>query len=163
MPLLDLPLSELETYQGVNPKPADHGSYWERALDEMRATDARVELVPAEFQTPFAECFHLYFNGVRGARIHAKYLRPRASTAKHPAVLEFHGYSASSGDWTSKLPWVALGHSIAALDCRGQGGLSEDSGGVRGTTLNGHIVRGLLDHPDNLLFRHIFLDTAQFV
>ena len=35
------------------------------------------------------------------------------------------------------------------------------SGGVKGWTLNGHIVRGLDDDPKNLLYRAIFLDTAQ--
>jgi cephalosporin-C deacetylase len=119
-----------------------------------------VELVPAAFQTPFAECFHLHFTGVRGARLHAKYLRPRQRRGKGPALLEFHGYSNNSGDFASKLGWVGSGFSVAALDVRGQGGMSEDSGSVRGTTLQGHIVRGLLDEPDNLLFRHVFLDTA---
>jgi cephalosporin-C deacetylase len=51
------------------------------------------------------------------------------------------------------------------MDCRGQGGLSEDKGGVAGWTLRGHIVRGLDDAlagmPEKLLFRDIFLDTAQ--
>jgi len=47
------------------------------------------------------------------------------------------------------------------MEARGQGGLSEDVGGVKGTTLRGHIVRGLSDHPDKLLFRQIFLDAAQ--
>lgn len=47
------------------------------------------------------------------------------------------------------------------MDCRGQGGLSEDVGGVKGNTYKGQIIRGLDDLPDNLLFRHIFLDTAQ--
>ena len=50
---------------------------------------------------------------------------------------------------------------MAALDCRGQGGLSEDIGGVPGWTLNGHIVRGLDGPPENMLFRHIYLDCAQ--
>ena len=34
------------------------------------------------------------------------------------------------GDWQNKLSFVA-GFSVAALDCRGQGGLSEDIGGVK--------------------------------
>jgi cephalosporin-C deacetylase len=43
----------------------------------------------------------------------------------------------------------------------GQGGRSHDAGGVQGTTLRGHIVRGLDDpDPTRLLFRAIFLDTA---
>lgn len=162
MPLVfDLPLEELKTYQGRNPRPDDFDAFWERGLAEMRATDPGVQLVPAEFQTSFAECFHLYFTGVRGARVHAKLLQPKHGSALHPAVLMFHGYSGNSGDWSSKLGYVAQGFTVAALDVRGQGGLSEDVGGVKGSTLHGHIVRGLDDNPDNMLFRHIFLDTAR--
>ncbi|MED4609931.1 acetylxylan esterase, partial [Paenibacillus validus] len=161
MPLVDMPLAQLRTYEGRNPRPADFEAYWNQALEEMKAVDPQVELVPAEFQVPFAECFHLYFNGVRGARIHAKYVRPKQSEGPHPAVLHFHGYTGSSGDWTDKLAYAALGFSIASLDVRGQAGLSEDSGGVLGNTHHGHIIRGLNDpDPHNLLFRHIFLDTA---
>ena len=52
------------------------------------------------------------------------------------------------------------------MDCRGQGGRSEDVGGVTGNTLRGHIIRGLDEaikggDPSKLLFRQIFLDTAQ--
>ena len=161
MPLVDMPLDQLTSYTGRNPRPTDHGEYWERALKEMKGVDPRVQLVPHQIIAPYAECFDLYFTGVRGARIHAKYARPVKSAAKHPAVLLFHGYSMSSGDWSDKLKWAALGFSVAALDCRGQGGLSEDTGGVKGTTLRGQIIRGLDDTPDNLLFRHIFLDAAQ--
>lgn len=161
MPMLDMPLEKLRTYQGVNPRPADHDAYWERALAEMRSTEANVELKPAKFQTAFAECFHLYFTGVRGARVHAKYLRPKNPQGRRPAVVMFHGYSGSSGDWHDKLAYVAAGFCVAALDARGQGGLSEDAGGVKGNTLRGHIIRGLDDEPDKLAFRQIFLDTAQ--
>jgi cephalosporin-C deacetylase len=162
MPLMfDMPLEELKTYQGQNPRPADFDAFWERGLAEMQALDPQVELSPASFKVPFAQCFNLYFTGVGGARIHAKFLRPREAPAPHPAVLMFHGYSGSSGDWSEKLAYVALGYTVAALDCRGQGGLSEDKGGVVGNTLHGHIVRGLDDLPEKMLFRQIFLDTAQ--
>jgi cephalosporin-C deacetylase len=161
MPLVDMPLELLVKYEGKNPRPADFDSYWERALAEMKAIDPQVELIPSEFQVPFAECFDLYFTGVRGARIHAKYVRPKNVQRKHPAVVQFHGYSGNAGDWHDKLVYAALGFSIASMDCRGQGGKSEDTGGVKGNTHHGHIIRGLDDHPDNLLFRHIYLDTAQ--
>lgn len=164
MPLIDMPMEKLLAYQGVNPRPKDHDAYWARALKEMKGTDAKVELVKADFQTPFAECFDLYFTGVRGARVHAKYLRPKAgkkNAEKHPAIVQFHGYSGNCGEWHDKLAWVAAGYTIASMDCRGQGGSSEDTGGVKGNTLRGHIIRGLNDDPENLLFRHIFLDTAQ--
>jgi len=107
------------------------------------------------------ECFHLYFTGVHGARVHAKYMRP-AGKRGCPALLRFHGYSMHSGDWYSKLGWALSGFCVAALDCRGQGGLSEDVGSVRGNTHRGQIIRGL-DDPDakKLLMRDIFLDAAQ--
>ena len=162
MPLLfDMPLEELETYQGVNPKPDDFDAYWDAALAEMQALDPEVELAPADFQSAIADCFDLWFTGVGGARVHAKLLRPKQTGEPHPAVLMFHGYSGSAGYWVDKLGYVAQGYTVAALDCRGQGGLSEDVGGVKGWTLRGHIVRGLDDSPEKMLFRQIFLDTAQ--
>lgn len=161
MPIVDMPLEQLYAYQGSNPRPADHDAYWERAIAEMKAVDPQIEIVPSGFENPVADCFDLYFTGVRGARIHVKYARPKHAQGPHPAVLQFHGYSAHAGDWPEKLIYASLGYSVFAMDCRGQGGHSEDTGGVKGNTLRGHIIRGLDDHPDNLLFRHIFLDTAQ--
>ncbi len=161
MPVLDLPLEELKKYKGINPCPEDIDKFWDSALAEMKSVEPAVELIPSEFQVPFAECCHLYFTGVRGARIHAKYLRPKNSPGPHPAVVQFHGYSVSSGDWADKLSYVAAGFSVAAMDCRGQGGLSQDIGGVKGNTLHGHIIRGLDDCPENMLFRNVFLDAAQ--
>ncbi len=161
MPLIDMPLEALKAYRGSSPCPEDIETYWEAALEEMRAVDPQVELVKSDFQVPFADCFDLYFTGVRGARIHAKYLRPKNVSEPHPAILQFHGYSGHCGDWTEKLSYVANGYSVAAMDARGQGGKSEDVGGVIGNTLRGHIIRGLDDKPENLLFRHIYLDTAQ--
>ena len=166
MPLsFDMPLEELHSYQGSSPKPTDFDDFWQRSLAEMHTLDPQIELIPAAFQAPFANCFHLYFTGVGGARVHAKLLRPKHAPSPHPAILMFHGYSGNSGDWQDKLGYVAAGYTVAALDCRGQGGLSEDAGQVGGWTLRGHIVRGLADalvgQPEKLLFRQIFLDTAQ--
>jgi cephalosporin-C deacetylase len=160
MPIFDLPLEQLKSYEGRNPRPDDFDEYWARGLDEVAATDPRIELVPHPSPAGFAECFDLWYTGVGGARIHAQYMRPR-TVGPHPATLHFHGYGGSSGDWFDRLPWVAQGFAVAAMDVRGQGGLSEDTGGVSGTTWNGHIVRGIEDHPDKLLFRQVFLDTVQ--
>ncbi len=161
MPLVDMPLEQLRTYAGRNPRPADFDAYWDKALSEMHSLDAKVELVKAPFQTSFAECFDMYFTGVRGARIHAKLLRPKKLSGKAPAVCRFHGYTGNAGDWAGYLQYVAAGFVVAGMDCRGQGGSSEDVGGVRGNTHNGHIIRGLHDSAQKLLFRDIFLDTAQ--
>jgi cephalosporin-C deacetylase len=64
-----------------------------------------------------------------------------------------------------RLAFAAAGYTYVGLDCRGQGGHSEDVGGVTGPTVRGHIVRGLQDaldgRPEKLLYRQLFLDTAQ--
>lgn len=162
MPLtFDLPLEQLYTYQGRNPRPVDMDEFWDRSLADMNAVDPQVEIRPATFQTPFADCFDLFFTGVGGARVHAKLMHPKHAPQPHPALLIFHGYSGDAGDWMDKLGYPAMGFTVAALDCRGQGGLSEDRGSVPGTTFRGHIIRGIDGPPEQLLFRQIFLDTAQ--
>ncbi|RRJ95404.1 acetylxylan esterase [Opitutaceae bacterium TAV4] len=167
MPVIDKPLSELKTYRGINPRPSDFDAYWRTALKELDATDPDPKFVPTKAISPRgAEAYDLWFTGVGGARIHAKYLRPlrtpKKQNAPAPAILQFHGYSGNAGDWADKLSWVSQDFHLASLDCRGQGGSSEDKGGVQGNTLRGHIIRGLDDpDPQKLLFRSIFLDTAQ--
>jgi cephalosporin-C deacetylase len=162
MPLMfDMPLEQLKSYQGCNPKPADFDRFWDDGIAEVRGIDPEPELRAADFQTAVAECHELFFTSVAGARIHAKLLQPRRGPARQPAVLMFHGYAGHAGDWCDKLNYVALGYTVAAMDCRGQGGSSEDKGAVRGNTLKGHIIRGLDDAPEKLLYRQIFLDTVQ--
>jgi len=161
--LVDMPLEELKTFEGRNPCPKDMDSFWDKSLAEMKSIDPKIEMAPCATSSRAAEYFDLYFTGVGGARVHAKYLRPVGadSNSKIPAVVVFHGYGGNAGDWYNLLGWVSQGYSVAALDCRGQAGYSEDVGGVTGNTQNGHIIRGLADSPDKLLFKSVFLDCAQ--
>ncbi|MDR1892956.1 MAG: acetylxylan esterase [Oscillospiraceae bacterium] len=161
MPLVDMSPEKLKTYEGRSPRPGDFDAYWDQTLRELDETDPAPELIPAEFQTPETECFHLYFTGLGGARIHAKYLRPKCAKTSRPAVLTFHGYSGDSGDWQGKLAFVSAGFSVAALDVRGQGGLSEDNLQTPGGTMYGHVIKGLDGGRDKLFYRGVFADTAQ--
>ncbi len=157
----DLPLEQLRSYEGSSPRPDDFDVYWDRGIAEVAELGTDCELAPADIREPFARCENLWFHGVGGARVHAQLLRPTTQTRPGPALLIFHPYATSAGAWSEKLHWVAAGFSIAALDVRGQGGLSEDPIPVRGNTLRGHIVRGLDDGPDRLFYRSVFLDTLQ--
>ncbi len=162
MPLMfDMPLEQLKTYQGKNPKPADFDQFWNNGIREIKAIDPELAIAPSDFETPFANCSDMYFTSIGKARIHTKLLRPKHADHPHPAVLMFHGYAGNAGDWSDKLGYAALGFTVAAMDCRGQGGLSTDSGDVKGNTLKGHIIRGLDDAPEKMLYRQIFLDTVQ--
>lgn len=158
----DMSLAELKQYEGSSPKPDDFDLYWARALQELDAQPLDCELVPAGFVSPLADCYHLYFTGVGGARIHAKFVKPKIINDKGSGMAMFHGYSCDSGDWADKVNYAAHGITVLAMDCRGQGGLSEDNLTVQGTTIRGHIIRGIDDpNPDKLYFRNVFLDTVQ--
>jgi cephalosporin-C deacetylase len=158
--MFEMPFDELARYQGISPRPDDFDDFWSAALAEVDEADPQVEILRNSYQTPFAECFDLNFTGVGAARIHSLYIRPFQPSEPHPAVVMFHGYTGSAGDWTDKLGYAAAGLSVFAMDCRGQGGLSMDTSVVKGNTQHGHIIRGLEDEPRNLLYRQIFLDTV---
>ena len=161
MPMLDMPLCELRQYQGRNPRPADIDAFWDASVSEMEALGTECKLVKADFQVPHSTCYDMYYTGVKGASIHAKLIIPDADKPL-PAVVNFHGYTGRAPDFVDLLNWTAAGFVIAALDCRGQAGESEDVGGVKGNTHQGHIIRGLAENdPAKLLFRDIFLDAAQ--
>lgn len=164
MPLVDMPLEKLYSYKGINPRPDDFDQYWDESLEEMRALPQKIELIPAKFQSPVAQCFDLYFTGIGGAKIHAKLLKPRNVTGKCPAVVQFHGYTGNCGDWQEKVAYAGSGFVMASLDCRGQGGLSEDIIPTKGNTREGCIIRGLDDpDPKKLYYRAVFMDCVQLV
>ena len=158
MPLLDMPLKELKQYMGINPCPQDFDEYWKDALFEADKVQLNIELQKIDYPAASIEVFDLYYTGTNNARIHALYLRPVNIKYPAPCVLEFHGYTCSCGTIESKLKWLTLGYQVLSMDCRGQGGKSNDTGGVIGNTHNGHIIRGIED-KNTLLYKHIFLDT----
>lgn len=160
--VFEMPLEKLKTYMGTNPCPPDFDEYWQRALKEMDEVEPNVEIVKEEsVEAPYAECFNMYFTGVKGARIRVQLIKPKKLEKPCPAILMFHGYKWYSGDWSDKFGLVAAGFIVAAMDVRGQNGYSEDVGGVKGNTVQGHIIRGFDDDKDQLLYRQIFLDTAE--
>ncbi len=160
MPCVDMPLEKLREYQGINPRPADFDEFWDRSLAELSAIDPAAAYKPLDFPSAVADFYELTFTSTKGARIYAKFARPKNESSKLPAVLIFHGLGGCSPEWKDLLPYVSQGFVVAALDTRGQGGLSADVGGAIGTTNATPFVRGLDDEPEELLCRDLFLDTA---
>ena len=115
-----MPMEKLLKYKGQSPRPKDFDKYWSRGLKELDETDPRIELVPIKFPSPNAEVFHLYFTGVGGARIHSLYARPRNVKGKVPCVVQFHGYTGNAGQISGLMGWIAMGMSVASMDCRGR-------------------------------------------
>ena len=163
MPLLfDMPLEQCREYKGTNPKPKDFDEYWDSSIAEMKSIDTKIEFIPTKYNFGKAQAFDIWYTGVGGARIHGKCVKPLNEDKPVPTVLLFHGYSGAGDDFPGLLNWASMGFAAFSIDARGQAGFSEDLGGVKGNTLNGHIIRGLDDEdPKKLLFRSIFLDCAQ--
>lgn len=152
---------DLADYRGMSPRPDDFDAYWERALGALEAADPAVEIVPADFDTTLFACDDVWFTGVGGARLHAKMVRPRHVTGPSAATVYYHGSTLRAPDWFYLVGFAANGHTVVALDCRGQAGESDDVGVVKGWTQGGFVTRGLADVPDKLYYRDVYLDTAQ--
>lgn len=153
-------INEYREYKGSGIKPADYEDFWERALKELDSQSLSYELEKVDIPSKIADFYNLYFTGVNGARIRCQYIRPKHIEGKVPGMLMFHGYHSDSGDFGDKLSWVTEGNAVLAMDCRGQGGESEDNTTVKGATLKGLIIRGVEEGPESLYYRSVFLDTA---
>ena len=160
MALIDMPIEELFKYQGISPCPADIDEYWDEALAEMNAVEPKPEFVKKDFPAKCADMYDLYYTGTKNARIYAKVAVPKNEKGKMPAVLMFHGLSGYSGEWCELLKYASQGYVVAYMDARGQGGLSQDVGGVSGTTYTTPFTRGLDGDKHDLLMRDVYLDTA---
>lgn len=161
MPVVDMPLDKLYEYKGMSPCPSDIDEYWDDALAEMNAICDEPEFTPVDIGSTSADFYDLYFTGTKGAKIHAKFGKPKNINGKVPAVLLFHGLSGSSDAWNALLNYISQGYVVAFLDTRGQGGLSQDIGGLTGTTFDQPFIRGIDGDKHDLLLRDCFLDTAQ--
>lgn len=147
-------------YEGSSPCPEDFDRYWADALKEADQLDYNEEFIKKEFPSKFADMYELRYTGTKGARIYAKVCMPKQIDGKIPAVLMFHGLSGSSDEWGDLLKYASQGYLVAYMDVRGQGGKSEDVGGVLGTTYTMPFMRGIDGDKLDLLMRDVFLDTV---
>lgn len=145
-------------YRGLTPRPDDFDSFWEERMGEADAAPLDWELTPAKIE-PFEGCDfrELWFRGIRGERLYAKFLMPRAE-GPVPLVLQFHGYPGATRSWFEQASFVGMGCALIALDNPGQGGRSQDVGGYAGTTVAGHLVVGLEGDPRDLYYVRLYQD-----
>ncbi len=158
MPMLDMPIEKLRQYKGSGIYPADFWSYWTRQRKLADELKLEYELIRKPFENPYANYYDLYFKGIDGARIYAKYICPR-HTRRVPTVIQFHDYKQGSKGWHHLTRYIGIDYAVLAMDCRGQGGKSEDKGGVRGSTVCGHLTVGLDDELDQMYYRKVYLDA----
>ena len=143
MPVTEQEIRRLGDYVGATPAPADFDAFWSKRMAEADRVPLDFAVTPSEIP-PFHTCEYLdlWFRGMGGAQLYAKYVKPRAARPV-PLVLQFHGYPGASRSWLEQSSFAGMGCALLAMDCPGQGGNGQDLGGFAGTTVTGHIVAGL--------------------
>lgn len=133
----------LEAYRGTNPIPADFDEFWADRMREADDVALCYTLEPAEVDPyPTCEFYNLWFKGMGGARLYARFLRPLIHTPL-PVVLRFHGYPGRTRSWLENCSFAGMGFATITMDNPGQGGRSQDLGGYKGSTVAGHLIAGL--------------------
>lgn len=158
MRITEQELKSYQTYLGTNPMPSDFDAFWQARIYEADQIPLSYTLQPAEVPN-YDTCrfYDLWFRGMGGANLHAKYLMP-VQEKPVPLVLQFHGYPGASRSWLEQASFAGMGCALLAFDCPGQGGSSEDIGGFAGTTVSGHIIAGLDGPPENMYYVRLHQD-----
>lgn len=157
MAMTEREIENLQDYLGATPIPDDFEEFWNQRMEEANRAPLMYQLTQAEEVPSCVACEHLdlWFVGMGGARLYAKYLRPRSKKLV-PLVLQFHGYPGASRSWLEQSSFAGMGMALLAMDCPGQGGKGQDLGGIEGTTVTGHIVAGLDGPPENLYYVRLY-------
>lgn len=152
MPVTEKEMEQMGDYLGSTQIPADFEDFWRKRIAEADAIPLDYTICQSEIP-PFHTCdyFELWFQGMGGAKLYAKYIKPRADHPI-PLVLQFHGYPGAGRSWLEQSSYAGMGCAVLALDCPGQGGWGQDIGGFEGTTVGGHIVAGLDGAPENMYY-----------
>jgi len=168
MPLFDLPLEQLQTYQPERDEPPDFDAFWAETLRQARrhALKARFERVNAGLR--LVEVYDLTFNGYGGQPIKGWLLLPRQRSGRLPCVVEYIGYGGGRGlpiDW---LLWSSAGYAHLVMDTRGQGSTwrKGDTPDPEPEGANPHypgfMTRGILS-PQTYYYRRVYTDAVRAV
>lgn len=147
------------SYYGATPKPDDFEAFWQARMAEADEVPLQYTITQAKEVPSWETCdfLDLWFTGMAGARIYAKYLHPRLA-GPIPLVLQFHGYPGASRSFAEQASFAGMGMALLAMDCPGQAGHSMDAGGFQGTTVSGHIIAGLDGAPENMYYVRLHQD-----
>lgn len=154
-------INDYFSYEGSGIKPSDFDSFWDGKVEKLEDFPLEYDSEEVDFPSNVASCYKLTFKSLDGTNITCQLLKPKHSSGKMPGMLLFHGYHVNSGDFSEKIGWVAEGYVVLAMDCRGQGGLSENKEtSVKGSAMKGFIIRGVEDGKEHLYYTKVFMDTV---
>ncbi|HFI0641622.1 TPA: acetylxylan esterase [Streptococcus suis] len=154
-------LQEMESYLGRQEVPTDFDQFWQGHLSSLPDLPD-FELVEKEVGLEGVACSELTFIGQGGSKIFSKVIFPKKEE-KIPVLFYFHGYQGQGPDWSELLKYTAVGIGVVAMDVRGQAGRSQDLGCFEGITVKGQVIRGMVQGPNHLFYKDVYLDVYQLI
>ncbi|HFU3799944.1 TPA: acetylxylan esterase [Streptococcus suis] len=154
-------LQEMESYLGRQEVPTDFDQFWQSQLASLPDLPD-FELVEKEVGLEGVACSELTFIGQGGSKIFSKVIFPKKEE-KIPVLFYFHGYQGQGPDWSELLKYTAVGIGVVAMDVRGQAGRSQDLGCFEGITVKGQVIRGMVQGPNHLFYKDVYLDVYQLI
>ena len=124
MPLVDLPLPQLQEYRPSPTREPDFDAFWEGTLAEASRIPLEIEVEPvADYPVPGLRLARVRYSGWAGSRICAWWLvpprpTPGACDGRRPAMVFYHGYGGSKGGADLYLGWALQGYCVLAVDTR---------------------------------------------
>jgi len=169
VPLIDMPLHELETYRPTLAEPEDFDQFWAETVAEATSVDLGLRVDPVDNRLALIDTYDLTFAGYGGAPVRAWLHVPAGTTAPLPTVVQYHGYSRGRGFPHSDTIWAQAGYAHLVLDTRGQGwtsgGSSEtpDPDPAAGANhSSGFMTAGILD-PRTYYYRRVYVDAVRLL
>jgi cephalosporin-C deacetylase len=166
MPLVDLPLSQLQAYRPPPTREPDFETFWESTFRDASGVPLDVEIVPVtDYPVPGLRIVRIYYTGWAGARVCGWWLvppdhAPGARQGKRPVMVFYHGYGGSKGGADLYLGWALQGYCVLAVDTRGQSGESTDGQVYPGGHATGFMTQGILD-PASYYYRGAYVDCVR--
>lgn len=154
-------LQEMQDYRGRHEVPEDFDQFWQGHLASLPDLPD-FELVEKEVGLEGVACSELTFIGQGGSKIFSKVIFPKKEE-KIPVLFYFHGYQGQGPDWSELLKYTAVGIGVVAMDVRGQAGRSQDLGCFEGITVKGQVIRGMVQGPNHLFYKDVYLDVYQLI
>jgi len=167
MPLFDMPLEQMQSYQPPRHEPDDFDVFWQDTLAESRQHDLNASFEPVDYGLTTLDVYDVSFSGFGGQTVKGWFMTPKNTTSALPTVVEYIGYGGGRGFPTEWLGFPSAGFAYMVMDTRGQGskwrrGDTPDIPNGANPFTPGFMTQGILD-PKTYYYRRTYTDAVRAV
>jgi len=161
MPLIDMPLKQLEIYKPALTRKKDFAAFWEKVVRAAVRQPLNAKFTRQEYPARGVKVYAAGFDGFECGTVAGWLLEPQ-KPGRHPALVVFHGYSGCSPCVFNLLAWALEGFVVLAVDCRGQNGRSTDAAAYPEGHRPGYMTAGIMD-KDTYYYRYVYADCVRAI